>query len=696
MSSSLARRLSTERRRQFVGRVNELDLFESALTAAEMPFSLLHIFGPGGIGKTTLLREFSHICDRLNIPAISVDARNLEPIPDSFLAALSRSIGLEDDPIAAISAQSNRQVILIDTYETLAPLDHWLHETFLPQLPASTLIVLAGRQPPALVWRADPGWQALIRSLPLRNLSAEECRAYLNQRSVPLAQHQAVLNFTHGHPLALSLVADVFTQTQDLYFQPNTAPDIVKTLLERFVQEVPSSAHRMALEASALVRLTTEALLAQMLEMPDVHSLFDWLRELSFIESGVTGVFPHDLVREVLIADIRWRNPDWYVELHSRARRYYTDRLGQTQGQEQHRILFDYVFLHRDNPAVRPRFTWQESSSLKTDRLQAADRSILLEMVAEHEGEASAQQAADWLTRQPQGAIVFRDAQQQPVGFVIMVTLHQARAEDIQADPGTAAAWCYLSNHAPLRAGEGATLFRFWMAHDTYQAVSAIQSLIFITFVQHHRNTAGLAYTFFSCADPDYWAAMFAYADLTRLPEADFEVGDRRYGIYGHDWRVTPPDVWQKLLAQRETAASAQAVLPSHVTEPLVVLSHSDFIQAVRQALTHLNQPDLLDCNPLLQSRLIVDRVAAKASKAARTVALQALLKEVIESLQSSPREAKCYRALYHSYLQPAPTQEKAADLLDLPFSTFRRHLKAGIARVTAILWHQEVGAIEN
>ncbi len=31
---------------------------------------------------------------------------------------------------------------------------------------------------------------------------------------------------------------------------------------------------------------------------------------------------------------------------------------------------------------------------------------------------------------------------------------------------------------------------------------------------------------------------MFAYADLTRLPEADFQVGERSYGIYGHDWRV--------------------------------------------------------------------------------------------------------------------------------------------------------------
>ena len=60
------------------------------------------------------------------------------------------------------------------------------------------------------------GWQTLIRVLPLRNLSPDESRAYLNQRNIPEDQQQPILNFTHGFPLALSLVADVFAQRQDL------------------------------------------------------------------------------------------------------------------------------------------------------------------------------------------------------------------------------------------------------------------------------------------------------------------------------------------------------------------------------------------------------------------------------------------------------------------------------------------------
>ncbi|NJL21122.1 MAG: ATP-binding protein, partial [Leptolyngbyaceae cyanobacterium SM1_3_5] len=185
-----------------------------------------------------------------------------------------------------------------------------------------------------------------------------------------------------------------------------------------------------------------------------------------------------------------------------------------------------------------------------------------------------------------------------------------------------------------------ATFFRFWMAHDSYQAVSPIQSLIFITFVQYHRNTAGLAYTFFACAEPEEWAAMFAYADLTRLPEADFVVGSQCYGAYGHDWRVMPPDRWQELLVQREIAAS-QAV-PVQATEPIVVLSQNDFAIAVKTALGQLAQPDLLAQSPLLRSRLVIEQTT-KADKSGRIAALQGLLRSAIESLQSSPREAKLY-----------------------------------------------------
>jgi hypothetical protein len=72
------------------------------------------------------------------------------------------------------------------------------------------------------------------------------------------------------------------------------------------------------------------------------------------------------------------------------------------------------------------------------------------------------------------------------------------------------------------------------------------------------------------------------------------------------------------------------------------------------------------------------------------------LLKQAAEQMRERAKENKFYRAVYHTYIQPAATQEQAAELLDVPFSSYRRHLKLGMLRITQILWQAEVGGLEN
>jgi hypothetical protein len=443
-----------------------------------------------------------------------------------------------------------------------------------------------------------------------------------------------------------------------------------------------------------MVRLTTEALLCHMLQLPDANELFEWLRRLSFVELRAGGLFPHDLARDALALDVRWRNPDWYAELHRRAREYYTARLTQTSGQAQQETLFDLVYLHRDNPMVRPFLEWQSTGTLAADGLQPGDAPALLDMVAAHEGAESARLAAHWFERQPQGVVLVRDSDGRPAGFVALVRLQLATEKDLRADPATAAATRYLKRHAPLRPGEAAILFRFWMAWDTYQAVSPVQSAIFISIVRHYLTTPGLAFTFFPCADPSFWAPMLSYADLTRLPDADFAVGERHFGVYGHDWRAVPPAAWLALLGEREVAGSPPAGRRLETAEPLVVLSQPEFTASVREALRDFPEAraEALRANPLLRSRMVVERAGAGAGDAERAAALRGLVIEAAHTLQSAPRDAKLYRALHHTYFQPAPTQEQAAEVMDVPFSTYRRHLKAGIARLTEMLWQHEIG----
>lgn len=690
-----AQRIRAARQQRMVGRDDERARFLAAITAETLPYDILYVYGPGGIGKSTLAAEFAAICAEHRIACYLIDARQIEPSPGDFLAALPSALGVSEDEAAA--EHPPRRALIIDSYERLLPLESWLRQTFLPGLAENTLVALFSASPLAPEWRTDPGWRSLISLLPLRNLTPETSRAYLRAASVPEAQMRPVLDFTRGHPLALALVADLFAQRPDIAFQPENEPDIIHTLLESLVQKAPGPAHRIALEVCALVRLTTEPLLVAMLGMSDVRALFDWLRTLSFIEAGRHGIYPHQTAREALVADLRWRNPDWHTELHARARAYYSDRLQHTRDLEQQQeILFDYIYLHRHSPILRSYLQGmpaQGGISLFTDKLRPADIPVLLGMVARHEGEESARIAEYWLARQPQGVLVQRDGAGHPVGFLLTLALHEVEPADFDADPATRAVMGYLRAVGSLRPGARALFYRFWMAGDTYQDFSHVQSHIGVHVVRSYLTTPRLAYSFFPVAAPDFWDMILRYADLQRLPEAEYDVGGRHYGVFGHDWRATPPMAWLNLLADREMSLTPQLSGPPAPVETLLALSEQEFAAAVAAALKDFRRGDRLRSNPLLRSRLVVERAGSDASQPERAAALRVLMTEAAESLRDAgvAREMEYYRVLYHTYFQPAPTQEAAADLLNTPYSTYRRHLDHARKRIVETLWEWEL-----
>jgi hypothetical protein len=689
----LATRLQSARQARFVGREDEKMLFRTALQASEPPFFVLHIYGPGGIGKTSLLQQFAIIAQESGVLSVYLDVRAVEPTPEAVNAALNRSFtGDPEKPLAQCIDPSARYVLLIDTYERLSVLDPWFRDAVLALLPENILVVLAGRTPLSSEWRADPGWQAVTRSIALRNLDPDESRAYLRRRDVPDIQMNAVLRFTHGHPLALSLVADVFAQRQDTAFTAEVAPpDVVRTLLAQFIQKVNDPLQQAALEVCPLLRLTTEPLLCRLLNIDDARSLFEWLQSLSFMEFGSEGLFPHDLAREALLADLRWRNPEGYAELHRRARAYYVGLLNESSGIAQQRILADLIFLHRDNPVIQGMYEWKVDGSFIADRLFNEDIPILRGYVHTHEGEESARIAEYWMRRQPEAVLLIRDRSRTPLGFVMMLDLMQVTTKDRLEDPVADKMLNYMDTKPPVRSGETATLFRYWMVGDSYQDVSPIQSMIFIHFVRHFISKQGLTHTFMTCADPDFWAPGFAYSEIKRMESLDFEIGGHTYGVYAHDWRIMPPAAWLELLGERELTTFTPGIAPAPV-EQLFVLSEVEFASAVQSALKDYTRPEALRGSPLLRSRLVIDKAGIGAAESTRITTLRTLLKNAADTLLENPRQSKFYRPLHHTYFQPAETQEQAAELLDLPFSTYRRHLKSGIERVVGLLWAQELG----
>jgi hypothetical protein len=164
-------------------------------------------------------------------------------------------------------------------------------------------------------------------------------------------------------------------------------------------------------------------------------------------------------------------------------------------------------------------------------------------------------------------------------------------------------------------------------------------------------------------------------------------VGRRSYGLFAHDFRQLPVEAVTELWTERALAQDV-ALRPRRPDPACLVLSFRDFDAAVRQGFKDLHRPDLLARNPLTRARLVAERVEPGSSTAA---ALGSLLRHAVAGLAEDPRDDRLLRAVEVTYLRTPSTQEAAAARLGLPFSTYRRHLGQGMARIISALWEREV-----
>jgi len=701
--ATLADRVEAARAHHFVGRKEELALFRAALEDRQPCFAVLHLHGPGGMGKTTLLGEYARMARQARRCVVRVQGRDIDPSPAAFLSALSEGLRAAGHSPAGASALETLAtlppaVLMVDTYEALAPLDAWLRERLLPDLPDRTLLVLAGRDAPTDPWRADPGWHDLFHALPLRNLPPEDTRAYLTARRIPRQMHAAALASTHGHPLALSLTADLLADGRAAVDATlEQAPDLVHALVERFVQSVPQPSERRAIEACAHARFTTEALLRDALPESDddVHALFEWLRRLSFIEQAPEGLFPHDLAREALDVDLAWRDPATYGELHRRVRAHYVRRLEAAQGLDRQKAALDILYMHRRNPLMRGYYAFRELGSATIEPACPADHRSILAMVDRHEGAAAAHLVEWWLHRQPQAFLAFRARTGGDlIGFVTHLRFDEIPDEARAIDPACRAASEHVAARGPTRAGEQIVIHRFWMDRAGHQSTGPAFSLVSASCATEWLGNPRLGWNFIVAAQPDTKAPLMAHLEQHPVPEGDFEVGHRRFSMFAHDWRAMPASAFSAIMTDRElatTTSSNAPAPPSPATTlaPVVVLSRPEFDQAVRALLRSYHRPDLLRANPLMRSRVAVTRAQGGAVCAAT---LQSLATEAIERLRASPHDERLYMALAATYVRPAATQELAAERLGLPFGTYRHHLAQGTARAADWLWDRELG----
>jgi hypothetical protein len=672
----LVDRLRARAAERFVGRETELALVDQALAVDPPPVAVFVLHGPGGVGKTSLLERLRALAAAQGMDSLRLDARDIEPTPAGVLRALGLALGLEGEPtlesVLGHCARSPRRMLLVDTFECLAHLEGWLREAVLAELPEGTRVVLAGRSLPEPAWTTDPLWREGARVMALGNLTAEECARYLAGRGVVGDAAARLAALSRGHPLALTLLADITAASGEV--PQDLGTDVVRQLASRFTAQAPSDLHTRALEVCARARVTTEALLADAVDRDRAHELFDWLASLSFVERGRNGLFPHDLVREAIDDELHWRHPARHREIHQAVRRHLLARVASEP-----RAAFDMMFLHRHSRAMAPFVDFRALGSLYFEPATPADLPALRALMRDELPPAQQARLEQWFGHGATTAWAVRPGPGKLAAATLSIDLARLSDAERASDPVFAAAWQALQRTAPPQPGDLQLLARWNVVQGGQRraspAMNAIQLAQFFQWVTLPRLGAFVI----SPEHPDYWAPMMGHIGFRRMPGCDLVVDGVPMGGYLHDWRADPAGAWLDTMAERELGAFAPAA-DRHAAHELPA---PELERAVRDALRLYADAAALARNPLAGCAR-VRRAARDGEPAGQT--LQRVLLDTARALAERPRDAKFWRALELTYFRPAGTQELAAERLGVPFGTYRYQLATGIERLVQAL----------
>lgn len=666
---TLGGRLRTAKEAAFVGRAAEQALFLAAMKGSEP--AILWFHAPGGTGKSALLRRFGEAARAHGVVCVELDLAALDATPAAILAEVERPL-----------ARAEHAVVLFDSYERAAAIDGWVRETLLPALPERVIVVLASRGGPSMEWRADPAVAALVQVRELGALDVEASRTLLARRGLADERAAEVIELGRGHPLTLVLLAEVLRSTGAL--APSSlsdVPQVLGTLVAQLVREIESPAHRRALEVCAHVRRTTEDLLRTVSDEASTHELMRWLGALPYVSAHRDGVALHPVVRDAIDEDFRWRDPSGYRALHLELARRLLASVGDPSGSEaeRERHFLDLLYLRRVSASARQVYDFDTLGSGWAEVPHASERERVAALVEAHEGPTGGRIARFWFDQQRDAFTVLRAPLGEPVVASLHLVLRAIPPEARRLDPAFEQIQRYLEARE-LRDGDRIVVSRFLTGVPGEPGGR----------LRHHRplflwlTTPQLAFAFTALSDGARWAPPLLQAG--HRAEAEFSVDGHTAPILVGDYRARTPADWAIELLARDLDGSPSARSDSP-DERRPGLDRQALRAGLRLALESFTRSDQLQHSPLLLSRWARARSGAAAPSASL---LRKLILEAVATMKEDPRDAKLARALDAAFLHPAPSRELAAERIDVPFSTFRRHVSRGLERLEEIVWAAE------
>lgn len=339
----------------------------------------------------------------------------------------------------------------------MAASERWFWRKLVPSLPADVLLAIGSRIPPL---HLDERLAELVTVLALRNLPGEAAAHLLHARGIPDdVDVERLVADTYGHPLALVIAADAWAAGGHHAHGGDAAtllhhPDPAARLLGRFVDDVDDPLRREALHVAAHARRVDRVLLREALGVDSVlaDELLGWLRARPYAEVHPDGLALHDIVRDALDHDLRWRDQDGYERLHTSVREVVVRRLRHGEEAARVRAATDLLFLHRGNPATRDLYDYSTLGSHGARPVTRADRDVVLEVVGRVEGTGRAGAVARCLEVDPACVRMLEDAAGALLGVVLLVRLDDPTMR--VGDPVGTAAWELVSQRRPPETTE--------------------------------------------------------------------------------------------------------------------------------------------------------------------------------------------------------------------------------------------------
>jgi len=634
---TLAARLEDRDRVRFTGRGTEIAFLDQCLDSDDPPASVVHICGPGGIGKSALLREAArHARDR-GISVVAIDGRELGPAPGALETALREA------------CKHDRLLVLLDSYERMTALDSQLRHELLPKLPDQAVVVMAGRGAPDPGWFTG-GWEALTARLDLGGLAPREARHLLAARGLTDDRVSAIIDWAAGSPLALALAADA--AVADPGWNAATAPDrpdILRSLLNRLVETELRGVRPSALGIAIVARTTTPELLRAVLPDEDADLSYRQLSELTITEELGTGIALHDLARKALLADLRIRNP----ELERDTRRRIADYLYSRGMAGDLTMMIDMAHLV-ENPLLRWGFGWDGNASFRIDSVRAADAEVIEGLTNSHDREWW-HLTRRYFTDAPDRVAVARDLSDHICGYLVSMSL--ATAPAFADDDPIAGPWLA---HARKNAAAGESVL--WHAAIDFTQ-GQVQAMLGIAgMLRCGAASPRFAYLPIDPALPG--ALEFAGAlGASHLAELDVQVGDAIVQCHRLDYGQGGIFTFIRTHVYAEIGLQAPQFPQPSAADP----------EAVREILRNFRVPRELARSPLAHGATIQER-----AESVQRIVWQA----AAEAFGDSESEKLLRSVLIAGYLEPLRSHEEAASKLLLSRAAYFRRLRTAVERI--------------